>query len=194
MEVRELNQEEVAYIRAVIAYDPDAGVFTWKVTTGQKVAGRAVGWLDKKGYVNLTIYFPKRIESSVAGKNNKYGAKANRIAWLLAYGEAPQKDIDIDHINGNRSDNRISNLRAVSRAANLQNRHNKRNKDGYVATSAMLGVSLVKKAEAAGTRNRWRASITVNGKARNLGHYASEEAAYAVYLEAKRKLHPGNML
>ena len=89
---------------------------------------------------------------------------------------------DVDHINGNRADNRWCNLRDVSRTLNNQNqrRAQKDNETG------LLGVSP--------HRGRFKAQIRVNGKVRNLGLFDSPEVAHKVYLAHKRLMHPGNTL
>jgi hypothetical protein len=102
----------------MLNYDPDAGVFTWKVSRGNRVAGSVAGTIDNNGYCRI-----------------KFGSKlelAHRLAWLWAHGKWPQNQID--HINGNRSDNRIHNLRDVSRALNGMNRHrpNPNNRVGLI--------------------------------------------------------------
>lgn len=85
----------------------------------------------------------------------------------------------IDHINGVRDDNKISNLRDVSVAENTQNqRHpNRVNKSGF------LGVFKC--------RDKWRAAIELGGKTIAIGRFDSPELAHHAYIETKRRLHPG---
>lgn len=90
----------------------------------------------------------------------------------------------IDHINGDRADNRIANLRQATTAENSQNERGPR----AHATSGFLGVGWHAQ------QSRWRARITVNGKRRHLGLFDTPEAAYAAYVEAKRALHPFSTL
>ena len=101
---------------------------------------------------------------------------AHQLAWYWVHGEWPSQYID--HINQNKKDNRICNLRVVSQATNLQNMNypGKRNKSGY------LGVCF--------TKNRWRAAIYANGKSYILGYFNSPEDANAAYLTAKPIYHP----
>lgn len=80
---------------------------------------------------------------------------------------------EVDHINGNGLDNRRCNLRVVTRSQNAMNR---RKKDG--CSSRYKGVSYRAK------RNRWAASICINGKRHFLGHFLTEEDAHAAYSEA----------
>lgn len=92
---------------------------------------------------------------------------AHRVAWAIYWKEWPTNEID--HINGNRSDNRICNLRAATRFGNCRNRISCGN-----ASSRYLGVSWNTKMQ------RWRAQISVNGKNLHLGYFQNEcEAALA---------------
>lgn len=92
---------------------------------------------------------------------------AHRIAWALHYGELPDPSLEIDHINGNPSDNRISNLRLVTQLENLRNKNKYKNcKHGY------SGISCEK------NRVRcWRAQIGVNGRVEKLGAFRCKTAA-----------------
>ena len=90
---------------------------------------------------------------------------------------------DVDHINGQRDDNRFSNLRAVSRAVNMQNLR-KPHKNNQIG---LLGVSPTKD-------GRFISQIVVNGHKRNLGTFDCPHVAHAVYLAQKRLWHPGNTL
>jgi HNH endonuclease/AP2 domain len=98
-----------------------------------------------------------------------FGARhqAHRVVWAYHYGEWPE--FEIDHINGNRADNRIENLRAVNAAANMQNKKVYRNNKS--------GVSGVFRRPTSG---RWQVSIAANGKRIGLGTYECFEEAVAV--------------
>ena len=86
---------------------------------------------------------------------------------------------EIDHINGNPSDNRWVNLREGTRGEQLQNQ-----KLGKRNTSGLMGVSPDK------LRGKWCACIQVGGRRYHLGRFSASEAAHAAYLEAKARLHP----
>ena len=102
--------------------------------------------------------------------------KAHRLAWFFVYGEWPQKQID--HINGNKSDNRISNLRLATASQNLSNKGiTKSNTSGY------KGVSFNR------TKKKWMASIKVNKKSINLGYFLTPEEASEAYKAAAIKHH-----
>jgi hypothetical protein len=133
-------------------YNPDTGVIIRN--------GRVLGTLRKDGY----------LKAAVLGKQ----WLLHRLAWFLATGEQPPL---IDHINGNKTDNRLKNLRPISKSGNAQNMRkiSIRNKTGY------LGVSVRK--------NKFHAAIKVNGKQMHLGYYDTPEEAHKVYLRAKHKYH-----
>ena len=150
-------------LKNVLDYDANTGVFVWKTRPSKAVkAGDVAGCVEKRiGYV--TIGIAKRVY------------KAHRLAWLYVYGEWPKGLID--HINCNKADNRICNLRDVFADGNSQNvrKPNVRNKSGF------MGVIWF--------QNKWRASMSVNGKSKWLGDYSTPQEAHQVYLEAKRKYH-----
>jgi hypothetical protein len=89
---------------------------------------------------------------------------------------------EVDHIDGDRTNNKWSNLRDVPRLENAQNkrRANANNRTG------LLGVSPDKK--------RFRAVITANGKRKTVGAFSSAEEAHDAYLAEKRRLHQGSTL
>ena len=93
--------------------------------------------------------------------------QGHRVAWALYYGSPPDPSLEIDHINGIRDDNRISNLRLVARDENLRNKNMYKNcKHGYP------GIVLEK------NRKRcWRAQIGVNGTLKKIGSFRCKTAA-----------------
>lgn len=121
-------------------YNKDTGVFT-RISTG-----RIAGTDTDNGYRKIGI-------------NNKR-VYAHRLAWLMHYGYEPKGEID--HINRDRSDNRIANLRDVSASINQRNRS-----DWTVNT----GIRFRK------DKQRWQAYIHVNNKFKSLGHFSCETAA-----------------
>ena len=160
----DLTQEQ---LQNVLHYDKETGVFRWRYSATRRIKPWDVaGSLDKStGYSRVMI-------------NNKHYS-AHRLAWLYMYGVWPKGEVD--HLNGVRHDNRIENLRDVTRNVNQQNQRKprKNNNSGY------LGVSWYAPAE------QWRATIMLNGKNKLLGSYDTPEEAYEVYLTAKRELHEG---
>lgn len=151
-------------LRFFLSYDPDSGHFKWVNPSPKRkeLKGQPAGGLNAGGY--LTIF--------VGGQSYM----GHRLAWLYTYGVWPEDDLD--HANGNRSDNRILNLRPCTRAENRQNcRRSKSNRSGF------LGVSWSK------LHSKWRAQICVDRKTRHLGLFTSAESAYEAYTQAKAALH-----
>lgn len=150
-----------AALADLLEYRPETGQFVWVKPRRAVRVGREAGSINSKGYRNL----------KVAG----HLYSAHRLAWFYVHGVWPEQ---IDHINGDKDDNRIANLRDCTQAENGQNLAiNSRNKVG------IPGVFFNN------TRNRWQASIQVNGKPRYLGRYKTAEEAGVAYAQAKAKLH-----
>lgn len=152
-------------LKEVLHYDQVTGVFTWlKTISSRAVKGRVAGTFDKKGYRLINI----------DGKSYK----AHRLAWLFVNGEWPP-DL-IDHINGNKPDNKIANLRLANVSQNGQNKVTilPGNKSGY------LGVFWNKQ------QCKWQAQIKINGKAKHLGLFDDPEIGHQAYIAAKKELHP----
>lgn len=105
---------------------------------------------------------------------------AHRVAWLLHTGQWPNGEID--HINGDRSDNRIANLRDVSARTNRENQHGPRSDN---LSSGVMGVHW------SAYHSKWKAHIRVGGKLKHLKYCKTQAEAEAVYLATKRLLHKG---
>lgn len=148
-------------LRAVLNYDGDTGIFTWKDDGPRSgtIAGHPSG-----DYVCICICNCNR--------------GAHQWAWFYTFGVWPTTDID--HINGDPSDNRITNLRPATKA---QNQHN-RNRLMRTNTSGFMGVSFDP------SRNKYRATIKADGRYRSLGRFDTADGASAAYLDAKARLHP----
>ena len=156
-----------AFVQEALAYDPETGVFTWRASKrGSVKAGDRAGCVRADGYIRIKV--------------GQRAAWAHRLAWLYVYGAWP--DHQIDHINGNPSDNRIANLRDVVPSVNMQNeRRGRRRKNG----GSLLGAHWSK------VWRRWKSSINAGGKSQHLGWFDTEQQAHDAYLAAKRKLHEG---
>jgi hypothetical protein len=144
-------------IKDYISYDPETGVCVWKKTTNQSIrVGDIVGGTQTNGY--RVVRFRKELY------------KLHRVIWFLYHGEQPG-DKEVDHINGDRSDNRISNLRLVT---NQENQHNR----------TVLGITRRKET------GKWEAQIYIGGSRKHLGYFDCPLLAGLAYHDAKRQLHP----
>lgn len=153
-------------LRSVLDYDRETGVFKWKQKTGKKVVvGSVAGCKSAEGYTIIRV--------------DNYLVTAHRLAWLYVYGSMPNGSID--HVNRDRADNRIENLRLCSAAENAQNcKISKANKSG------VKGVYFNKRSK------KWAAQIMVQRKVIHLGLYESIEEAAAARSAADEKYHTFN--
>ena len=158
--LRSVRIVDVNKLKQLLAYDPLTGVFT-RLRTGA-LADRQHTDNYRAVKVGGGLYL------------------SHRLAWLFVYGKWPAGEID--HVNGDRTDNRIQNLRVVTRAENNQNiRTAKRNNK----SSGLLGVTHILR------NNKWRAQIMVARKKLHIGLYDSPQDAHNAYVETKRRLHAG---
>lgn len=155
-------------LRSLLRYDKRSGLFTWQHARGRVNAGAPAGCVNHHGYLMIRI------------DGVRYAA--HRLAWLYVTGEWPAGLID--HKNGKRADNRFSNLREADVVLNSQNERHPRSN----STTGYLGVSYNK------SKRLFAAHIRHSGKKHCLGYSKDPAEAHALYLDAKRKYHPGNML
>jgi hypothetical protein len=146
-------------LRALVDYDPDTGEFT---RGGKPMSTWLAGQYG-------------RIQIDIDGQL-RYAA---RVAYAHHHGEWPRGQVD--HINGDHTDNRIANLRDLTNAQNAQNRRRAKSDN----STGFLGVSYEKR-----HGGRYRARIMVDGSMISLGYYATAEEAHDAYIAAKRELHP----
>lgn len=163
-------------VREILEYNPDTGAFIWRQDqrcghkTGNQVrrlAGLQAGSCNKvSGYIIIGIGGSLYL--------------AHRLAWLYVHGSWPEQQID--HIDGDRKNNRIANLRDVSPAINSENqRKPPRSKSNQAPLGAHWKESV----------KLWASSIQANGKLMHLGYFKSADAAHEAYVIAKRQLHAG---
>jgi len=152
-------------LRKLLRYEPETGKLFWRerpvdmFPSERACKSWNTRWAGKEAFtaVGKWMYRVGRLQSK--------GFRAHRIAWTIHYGKWPEGHID--HINGDRGDNSLDNLRDVSRCENMRN-----SKIPSTNKSGVLGVYWDK------VNSLWRASISVEGKTLNLGRYASiSEAA-----------------
>lgn len=166
-----LKLPSVELLRELIAYHPETGALEWKRRAphhfrsqaqrrawNARWAGRVAEPSKADGYVRLRIDGKQYV--------------GHRLAWSIFHGAHP--DFEIDHINGDRSDNRIANLRASDPATNNRNLSIPRNN-----TSGRVGVYY--------QPARWRASITINDSPVHLGYFDTFEEAVAAREAAERR-------
>lgn len=156
-------------IMEIFDYDPLTGKFKRKTITAVNSAIGSAPGCSHNGYIRIMV------------DGDRY--LAHRLAWLYVNGEFPT--LLIDHINGNRSDNRISNLRDVGRAVNIQNQKKARKDNG---STSLLGASFHK------ASGKYIAQISKAGKKSHLGIFDTPELAHEAYIVAKRKMNEGNTL
>lgn len=152
----------LARLRELFSYDPLTGILTRLTSVPKAQIGSAAGTVNAHGGLICRVDY--RI------------FHVHRIVWALHYGEEPPPIID--HINGNRSDNRIQNLRAATASQNSRNRKiDRRNRVG------------LKGAHWSSSERKWRSSIRAGGKPIHLGWFRTPEAAHEAYCAAAREHH-----
>lgn len=147
-------------LKEVLDYDPNSGIFTWRVSVSNVRAGNVAGSIEPNGYVRIEI--------------DRRGYRAHVLAWLYMTGKWPHEQID--HINTEKADNRFCNFREATKAQNIAN--SKRRSDN---TSGRKGVSWHRKSK------KWVAWICVDGKSIYLGIFAKLDDAAQAYGEAAEK-------
>lgn len=153
---KQSNDQWLECAKMVLNYNPDTGVFTWLASTGRVKAGDTAG-TTRGNYCYIRVNGSIRL--------------AHRAAFAWVHGNWPEHQID--HINGDKRDNRICNLREATNKQNAAN--SPMRKDN---TSGFKGV------RPARTHGKWWAHIYVDGRCRYLGTYDTPEEAHAVYLKA----------
>lgn len=162
--ISEIHKQNVM---SQLAYDPLSGrIFRQRDShKGRWKAGKTSGHVSKiNGYRYIVVERKQHL--------------AHRLAWLLHYGWMPEDGIDIDHINGDRDDNRIENLRLGSRSQNNVNSKTPKNN-----TSGFKGAYFDKR------RGKWAAEIWVFKSKKFLGYYSTPKEAGAAYQTAAQRFY-----
>ncbi|WP_145574135.1 HNH endonuclease signature motif containing protein [Yersinia alsatica] len=150
-------------------YDQNTGVLINKISRSSKaLAGAPCGCVNSSGY----------LQAMILGKNRMI----HRIIWEMNNGPIPE-GIQVDHIDHNRTNNRIENMRIVTHQQNNQNRTIPKNN-----TSGACGVGWRQ------SEKKWYAKITVNGKPKHLGRFKDVNDAISARkaAEAKYGFHPNH--
>jgi hypothetical protein len=146
-----------------VSYDPLTGLFRRIAATGTRsVVGKVYSTANSHGYICISIHDRK--------------LPAHRLAWLYVHGEWPT--LQVDHINGNRADNRIENLRLASAEQNQRNR-----RFGGDTSSGVKGVNWSR------SNNKWVAKCWTNGRQVHIGYFADITAAKAAVTEFRERHH-----
>lgn len=155
----------IKQLRDALAYDAETGVLTWKPQPPRRgvrnIAGKEAGWVQN-GYRQLTI--------------GQVTVFSHRVAWALVHGQWPAEFVD--HVNMDRTDNRLVNLRLATKSENSCNTRARVNN-----ASGMKGVYLCR------STGRWRARIMLGGKSTCLGRFNTAEAAHEAYRKAAEQVH-----
>lgn len=166
-------------LRQLLDYDPDTGALTWRVRTPDMFAPnsrsadhRCSNWNSR--FAGKSAFQSVRTNGYLYGTVLDRCFQAHRVIWAMTKGKWPLHDID--HINHDRADNRIVNLREVTRSDNLRNISLRSNN-----SSGVNGVYWNK------ARSKWQAYIRHGGKARHLGLFKTLDEAKAARLSANRK-------
>lgn len=156
-------------------YNPITGAFIWKYAEflpagrNKRFAGKEAGSITKSGYRTINI----------SGGQSTVLVFAHRLAFLFMLGCTLPPEVEVDHKNGKRADNRWDNLRPVTHSSNGKNKILSRaNKSGFKGVSYRASCSL-----------KWRAQILAEGEKISIGHFASARDAAIAYDERAIILH-----
>ena len=150
---------EQELLKEKLHYDPDTGIFTALHSHGTRVKGESVGSLSPRGYL-------------VAHFNGKLRL-CHRLAFLYMLGEWPE--LDVDHKDTVKTNNKWINLRVVTKSVNSRNKSIHKNN-----TSGTVGVSWNTR------RSRWVATIYVDGRLLHLGYFQFKEDAVLARMTAEK--------
>ena len=155
----EITQE---LLKELFDYREDGNLIRKRSTGGNgNTAGKKLGWLDQTGYIH----------TKVKGKF----FRLHRLIYMYHHGELPEQ---LDHINRNKLDNRIENLRPADGFENASNRKLFKNN-----TSGCKGVGYRK------STNKWFVYVNIKNKRKNIGSFDDLELAELVAIEARDKYH-----
>lgn len=152
-------------LQKLLRYCPETGHLYWRVNRrGHVQAGQLAGRVANHGYRQICV--------------NGRLHLAHRLTWLHVHGRWPVSYLD--HINGIKDDNRITNLREVTQAENMQNIRCA-NTNNF--SSGLLGTSW------SDYHKKWKAYIGHNNKKLHIGYFNTSEEAHQAYLRKKAEIH-----
>jgi HNH endonuclease/AP2 domain len=169
----------ISFLRECFTREPETDALFWRERPlshfkhelarkrcNTRFAGKRAGYINAQGYVAIYLTYNGALSQT----------RGHRIVFALEHGHWPPDEVD--HRNGKRSENFISNLRQATPAEQRQNtRLQKNNSSGFT------GVHFFKRDQ------NWQSYIKVDGRRIHLGYFDTPEEAHYAYLEAKRKYH-----
>jgi HNH endonuclease len=156
----------VARVKEAFDYCPESGLVYWRIKRrGQANPGDVVGCTKNR-------YLTTKLDGNTL--------MVHRVAWAVVHGRWPIGDID--HIDGNPSNNRLANLRECSRSENMQNRRAAKS----TSKSGFLGVWRLNR----NLSRPWQAAVVIGRVQVWRERFETKDEAYAAYLAAKARLHP----
>lgn len=157
MEPNVEQRASIKYLKTRLRYDPATGIFHWLLppNKGPACRGGPAGYTRNGGYVRIMV-----------DQLSYYG---HQLAWAFTYDAWPA--YGIDHINRDRTDNRVSNLREATPAQNGKNH------PGY---NPLRGTT-------PGRNGKWRAQIKMNYQTIHIGTFATREEAHAAYVKKAKE-------
>ena len=158
-----MKEISIQELRDYLKYNPEDGsIIRIKKASSNAKVGDTAGSIKDNGYAAIKL--------------NKKRFLAHRVAWAIYYGEWPSKCLD--HINGIRNDNRISNLRECTPMENSWNRRKSKNN-----TSGISGIYFNKRMK------KWCVGIRSNKKHKYLGSFSDFQDAKKIALNARNSFH-----
>jgi len=152
------------YLKSIISYDKTTGVFIYlKQVNNKCYIGQILNNKGKNGYYRVSIDYKRYY--------------LHRLAWLYEYGHFPKNKID--HIDGNKLNNALSNLRDVTDRQNSQNLQKHRE-------GKLVGATFCP--DRAPRKKKWRASIIINKTQTYLGYYLTEQEAHNAYVKKYKEI------
>lgn len=166
-----LDKTDCDFLREKYHYDPETGLITFRTTKGCK-AGRVTGLnTEQSGYKSMFVTLP----------SGRRLLKVHLIGWSNTYGVWP--DHEVDHEDGDKSNNRLDNLRRATGSQNRANIKKYKTWGGKPTSSQYKGVSWIK------DKSQWMAYIRVDKKLIKLGYFDDEVLAAKTYDTAARAYH-----